>query len=306
MSDLQLGLLAIGVAAVVAVLVYNRLQERKAGREAQRAFASQHPDALLGSAGADPAQAAPAAPRPLPRRMEAPAGGQPDPRLDYIIELDVGRGTLPATVLEHWRALEHRFAHRVLLAGSDGAGWQPVAAGDVRSLTALRAALQIVGRGGVTGDAELLEFRSGVETLAAALGARIAAPEMREALEAARDLDRICAEADIQVALHVVGGDTQQPIEPGVHAFQIEPRADGVSLVLDVPRTAEPARAFEAMARSGHALASSRGARLVDDNGNLVDPRALAAIAAELEAVRTRLAAAGVEPGSDLALRLFS
>ena len=303
MSDLQLGLLAIGVAAVVAVLVYNRLQERKAAGEAQRAFASQHPDALLGAARED---SAPAAPRPLPRRMEVPAGGLPDPRLDYVIELDVGRGTLPATVLEHWRSLEHRFAHRALLAGSDGDTWQPVVAGDVRSLTALRAALQIVSRGGVTGDAELLEFRSGVETVAAALGASVSAPEMRAALEAARELDGICADADIQVALHVVGGDTQQAIEPGEHAFQIEPRADGVSLVLDVPRTAEPARAFEAMARSGHALASSRGARLVDDNGNPLDQRALAAIAAELEAVRTRLAAAGVEPGSELALRLFS
>ncbi|HEX6154446.1 MAG TPA: cell division protein, partial [Burkholderiales bacterium] len=77
MTDLQLGLLVIGVAAVVAVLVYNRLQERKAGGEAQRAFASQHPDALLGASREDPA---PAAPRPLPRRMEVPAGGMPDPR----------------------------------------------------------------------------------------------------------------------------------------------------------------------------------------------------------------------------------
>jgi hypothetical protein len=305
MTDLQLGLLVIGVAAVVAVLVYNRLQERKAGSEAQRAFASQHPDALLGGSREEPAQAAP---RPLPRRMEVPAGGLPDPRLDYVIEIDIGRGTLPATVLEHWRALEHRFAHRALLAGAgaDGGAWQPVVAGDVRSLSALRAALQIVSRGGVTGDAELLEFRSGVETVAAALGARVSAPEMRQALDAARELDGICADADIQVALHVVGGALEQPIEPGEHAFQIEPRADGVSLVLDVPRTADPARAFEAMARSGHALAAARGARLVDDNGNELDQRALAAIGAELEAVRSRLAAAGVEPGSELALRLFS
>jgi hypothetical protein len=303
MSDLQLGLLVIGVAAVVAVLVYNRLQERKAVREAQRAFASQNPDVLLGASREDPAQAST---RPLPRRMEVPAGGLPDPRVDYVIELEVGRGTLPSTVLEHWRSLEHRFAQRALLAGSDGESWQPVVPGEVRSLTALRAALQLVSRGGVTGDAELLEFRSGAETLGAALGARISAPQMREALEAARELDGVCAEADIQVALHVVGGDTQQAIEPGEHPFHMEPRADGVSLVLDVPRTAEPARAFEAMARSGHALAAARGARLVDDNGNLLDARALAAIAAELESVRTRLAAAGVEPGSDLALRLFS
>ena len=35
------------------------------------------------------------------------------------------------------------------------------------------------------------------------VGATVSAPEMREALDAARELDRICADADLQVALHV-------------------------------------------------------------------------------------------------------
>jgi len=169
----------------------------------------------------------------------------------------------------------------------------------------LKAALQMVSRAGVVSDAELIEFRSAAETLGAALGATLLAPEMREALDEARLLDRICADADIQVALHVTGG-APQAIEPAQNEFQIQQRADGLSLTLDVPRTLEPVRAFEAMARAGGQLAAAGGGRLVDDNGNLLDERALAAIGAELEGVRAQLAEAGFEPGSELALRLFS
>ena len=61
---------------------------------------------------------------------------------------------------------------------------------------------------------------------------------------------------------------------------------------------------MRAMARA--APLAARRAASVDDNGNALDERALAAIGVELEAVRARLAAAGIEPGSPLALRLFS
>ena len=302
MSELTLGLAAIGVAVVAAVLVYNFVQERGARRAAQRAFASKHADALLGD-GAQPAH--PEAPRSHPRKAEMSASDMPDARLDYVIELEVARGPLAATVLEHWKPVQQRFAHRALLAGSDGEGWRRVAPGDVRSLTALRAALQIVSRSGVVSDPELVEFRSEVETAATALGARVAAPEMREALAKARALDALCSDNDIQVALHVTGG-AAQGLPAAERAFLVEQQADRVSFILDVPRTAEPARAFEAMARAARQLADAGGGRLVDDNDHPLDERALRAIETELEAVRARLAEAGVEPGSELALRLFS
>jgi hypothetical protein len=169
----------------------------------------------------------------------------------------------------------------------------------------LRAALQLISRNGVLSDAEVLEFRSMVETMAAQIGATSRAPEMREALDAARELDRICADSDIQVALHVVGiGFT--PAQFDGQAFQAAPREDGVTLTLDVARTPEPARGYEAMARAGRQLAQSRGGRLVDDTGRELDERALAAVGAQLEAVRQRLAGCGIEPGSPLALRVFS
>jgi hypothetical protein len=285
MTDLQVGLAVIGVLAVAGVLAYNWLQERRAKRAAERAFASGHSDVLLDEPRGrrEPTLGAPARPAPLQ------AETMPDARVDYIMELSVPGGASTPLLRELWTPIEFRFARRALL---DGAG------------STMCAALQLVSRAGAVSDAELLEFRSAVETLAAKLGATVSAPEMREALDAARELDRACADVDIQVALHVIGISEVPQLESSF--FSVEPRPDGVTLTLDVARTTEPRRAYEAMARAGMQLAAAGGGRIVDDNGTALDEGALAAIGAQLDAVIEMLSARGIEPGSALALRLFS
>ena len=252
MTELQLGLAVIGALAVVAVVVYNRWQERRARREAERAFGSGHADVLLPGGRREPTLE--------PRRPAPPPGAAPAERVDYVIELTLGRPAAPALVHEAWAPVERRFARRVLLAVEE---------------RRVRAALQLVSRSGVVSDAEVLEFRSHVETMAAQLGARVVAPEMRGALDAARELDRVCADADIQVALHIVGIGTAPARFHGA-AFQATPRDDGVTLTLDVARTSNPGSSYEAMARAGRELARTRGGRLVDDAGHELDERALA------------------------------
>jgi hypothetical protein len=277
MTDLQIGLLVIGAAAIAGVLIYNRLQERATRREAQRVFGSQHADVLLDEPAArrEPTIDIPSVP---PVKPAAPT----DPRIDYILELQDVR---LAAIRSEWAALDQRFARRARLGeSSDGK---------------LQAALQMVGRNGVISQAELLEFRSQVETLAAAHGGSVSAPEMREALQGAQELDRACADVDVQIALHVLG---ITEVEPGTDAFQVTRRPDGVTLLLDIPRTPDFGRAYETMVRQARAL----GGRLVDDNGNTLDDRALAAIGVEVQALGARLAEIGIEPGSPLALRLFS
>jgi ZipA, C-terminal FtsZ-binding domain len=282
MTELQIGLAVIGALAVVAVLVYNRWQERGARRDAERAFGSGHADVLMPGGRREPALEA--------RRAAPPPGALPAERVDYVMELALPRPAAPALVHEAWAPVERRFARRALL---------------VVEQRRVRAAFQLVSRNGVASDAEVLEFRSLAETMAAQLGARVSAPEMRGALEAARELDRACADADVQVALHVVGIGSAPARFPDA-AFQATPRADGVTLTLDVARTRDPGSSYEAMARAGRELARVRGGRIVDDAGHELDERALAAVGRELEAVRARLAGCGIEPGSPLALRVFS
>ena len=264
-------------------MVYNRWQERSARREAQKAFSSTHDDVLL-----DGRREPILPPRHEPVRVMAAA---PADKVDYVMDLGLTRAVSPAELHEGWAEIERRFSRRAFL--------------DEHSATHLRAALQLVSREGVLSDAELLEFRSMVETLGTRLGAVVRAPEMRAALDAARELDKTCADADIQIALHVVGigGAAAEFVN---QPFQATAREDGVTLTLDVARTPEPARSYETMARAGRQLAQANGGRLIDDEGRELDERALAAIGRELESVRQRLAGCGIEAGSPLALRVFS
>jgi hypothetical protein len=292
MTDLQTGLLVIGAVAVAGVLVYNRLQERATRRKAEEAFGSRHSDVLMGAPAErkeptldDPPAVAPplATPPPSPpQAVTKPSPPAPDPRVDYVLEL---QGTSAGAVRPEWVALQRRYARRASLAEAGG--------------KKVQARLQMVSRNGVVSESELLEFRSQVETMAAAHGASVSAPPMREALEAAQALDRACAELDVQIALHVLG-----PAETSVkkEGFSVAPRTDGVTLLLDVPRTPEPAKSYAAMVAAARRL----GGRVVDDNGNNVDERALAAIGVEIESLRVRMTEMGVEPGSPLAQRLFS
>jgi hypothetical protein len=278
MTDLQIGLLVIGAAAVAGVLVYNRVQERATRREAERAFGSQHADVLL---DAPPERREPTLGPAAPPVMTKPASPA-DPRIDYVVEV---RGTSAGAIRPGWPALQRRFARRATLTEAGG--------------KSAHATLQMVSRNGVVSEGDLVEFRTQVETLAAAHGGQVSAPPMREALAAAQALDRVCADVDVQIALHVLG-----PAETSLRheGFSVGQRADGVTLVLDVPRTPDLSRTYAAMVEAARRL----GGRVVDDNGNSLDERALAAIGVEVESLHGRLTEMGVEPGSPLALRLFS
>jgi len=339
MSELQLGLLIVGVLAVVGVIVYNRYQERGVRRKVEQAFGSRHTDVLLSGDAArrEPSFAVPPLPRdePVPLRVEEDL---PDERLDYVIELTAPHPVPIALMAEGWNSLERRFGRRALLAWQeDDGGWRRARPGAAGGRVHWRAALQLVSRGGVVGEAELVEFRSEIETLAARSGATASAPEMREALERARALDGDCADADIQVAIHVVGADgagfapddVRQALETnGVAAesrgqwtrydaegralFNVvgEEAADGawlrLTVTMDVPRTPELRRSYEAMVLLTRGLAATLGASLQDDNGRVLDAHALSAIGAQLETVRQGLERQGFAPGGARALRLFS
>ena len=277
MTDLQTGLLVIGAVAVAGVLVYNRLQERATRRKAEEAFGSRHSDVLMGAPAErkEPTLDEPAA--VAPPLVTAPAASP-----SWTLEL---QGTSAGAVRPEWVALQRRFARRASLAEAPG--------------RKVQASLQMVSRNGVVSESELLEFRSQVETMAAAPRASVWAPPMREALEAAQALDRACADVDVQIALHVLG-----PAETNLRkeGFAVAPRTDGLTLLLDVPRTPDLAKTYAAMVEAARRL----GGRMVDDNGNNVDERALAAIGVEIESLRARMTEMGVEPGSPLAQRLFS
>lgn len=357
MSEFQAALAIIGVLAIVGVFAYNKWQERRARREAQATFASRHADILMDDARAGSREHGlestgiriePGfAPSDLPVAERAKVGGSesalPDPRVDYVIELTSTEAISVGAMHDLWAAAHHRFAGRATFAAWIDGQWALLPQGG--NCEKLRAAFQLVSRSGVVTEAEVLEFRSTLESMAAKLGASAAAPEMRESLDAARELDSVCAQADIQIAFHVVAapgatfagtklraaaeaagfaldssGRFELRDEQGRELYAVMDRAgskfttatmkdaapQAVTLSMDVPRAPDTQRTFEAMVRFGRHLAALMGGTLVDDNGQPLDERAVAAIDAQLILVRRGLEERGIAPGSALALRVFS
>jgi len=239
MSDLQLGLLAIGVAVVVGVVAYNRWQEARLRRRTEGAFASRHDDALL-RGGAPAVEAAPSTPSapaarapaagpaevdrtiehtllldlpPAAHPPEAPAAPLAaaglDPAVDYIAGLACARPVAGAELARHAEALlEEGLVRPVHWEAYDEAraAWRPV--GPETRCTRLRVGVQLTSRAGPLGEEDLAAFCAEVQEVALAIAAEPDFPDTDEALARARELDRFCAGVDVQIGLSVIGSES--------------------------------------------------------------------------------------------------
>jgi hypothetical protein len=233
MSDLQLGLLAIGVAVVAGVIVYNRWQEARLRRRAEGTFATRHGDALLGGgAAADappPVARAPAPeatevdrtiehtilvdvpPPTAPRQETAPpiAAAGLDPAVDYIAELECARPVSGADLARHAQALlDEGLVRPVHWEGHDETRsvWRPVA--PESRYQRLRVGLQLTSRAGPVTEDDLVAFCGDVQEVALAIAAQADFPATDEAVTRAQDLDRFCAAVDVQIGLSVIGSES--------------------------------------------------------------------------------------------------
>jgi FtsZ-interacting cell division protein ZipA len=367
MNPLFLGLLVAGAVLVVGVLVYNLLQERRAKRRIDAAFAR--------PAGADRERAEPslrdgdsdrsadqsvaiddtpneAVDEPesevvdLPQRLAPPRGARdisaPDPDIECVVLLTPG-APVPSAALAHALAaplgkparwLGRRGASLPWLALDGAAGpWQELA-----------ACLLLADRSGAATRADIAGFLSVVTDAASELPAQCALPDAGEEAARAEELDRFCADLDVQIGLTILKGELGQIAgtrlrgvaeaagfrlsggqfeylqeETGAilcrlqnyrqEPFTIETlrvmTTPGVVLLIDVPRVADPVRVFDQMRLIAKRLAKTLEAVLVDDNRRPLDDAALAAIRGQVQATAAALREAHIESGGPRALRLF-
>lgn len=355
MSDLQLALIALGAALVAAVAGYNVLQERRARSRAEAAFRGAHPDALL-----DPVEA-----RLEPVLGELPAIDRRDPSLGALDEViapagpgEAGGGAAPGSVISSridtvamvladqpvTRAqveplLDALQAHAtpVHVEGLVDEQWTPVEDSPRDSWRELRVALQLASRAGPVAEEEIAAFNETVAGFAASLNAVSQRESAAAAAARARELDRFCADADIEVGVNVVGrGGTALPParvkqlaldqgfgETASGAFErrapdgavamslrlvdgAAPGAAGLTFALDVPHVADPVARLEEMGRVAEAFAHALGGEVVDDERRPLGAAGFAAITRSLAEVAHRMEAHGIPAGGALARRLFS
>ena len=224
--------------------------------------------------------------------------------------------------------------------------WQRLASDTPGRFAEIVACLLLADRNGPASRAQIDTFVRVVGDIAPTLPAAFTPPDIAREIARAESLDRLCAELDVQIGLTVQKPDpgsipgtrlrgvaeaagfrlapggrfecaheetgavmyTLQNLRPD--PFTVESlrltATNGVVLVLDVARNADPARAFDQMKLAAKRMAVTLGGVLVDDNHRPLDDAAFAAIREQVEGAAEALRAVHIEPGSARALALFS
>ena len=357
-SELQIALIGAGLAAVVLVVGYNKWQERKHRRDAERAFRSDHRDVLLEPrAQADSAESAErrepgigAAEGASPRFSEVPlkraAPELPrllDSRADCVIRLEaieaLDVGTLWLAQTEHLAGL----SKPVRWFGFNDADnvWLPLNAASTGACHWFCAALQLVNRQGSIGETDFMRFIGGVQRVAdAVMALPPGVPARGEVLQGAVELDRFCADVDVQIGVNVVAleqpfdgreiaklarrhdlalaadGNFHALADDGSELFTLanlerEPLGEegatkGVTLVIDVPRVRDGVAAFERMMDIAGDFARLCKGTVVDDNRAPIGPEAADMIRSQIRQFQDRMVENDMPAGGPLARRLFA
>jgi len=191
-------------------------------------------------------------------------------------------------------------------------------------------------------EEEIERFNRTIADFAATVNAVSQREAPAAAAARARELDQFCADADIEVAVNVVGqfgatfaipkvkslamengasetasGDLVRFAGDGYPAFTIRRMDDGrappgahyytgLTFALDLPNVSGAPRAFEEMVRVATLFATTLGGQLVDDNRRPLSDAGISSIRRSVEKITQDMDSHGIPAGSALARRLFS
>ncbi len=269
-----------------------------------------------------------------------------DERCDFIIELHLAEAASSAALDGLWqRKFDFRKPLQVCGLAVRTGQWERVVVDSHVIYSRFRIALQMLDRGGVISVAKMGDFRDLVLGIAKAIGADTALPEIADAHRSAQLLDVFCAEVDQMVGINLLppgnrqlnGGKiaesaalqgmklesdgafhffdeqghslitlTNRDSKPFQHHTLMHLSTPGITLMLDVPRVANPAAGFDQMLEMAHNLARELQVNLVDDHRVPLTDAGLARIRAQIVEVEARMCDNNLMPGGAQARRLFS
>lgn len=237
MSDLQAGLLVIGIVVVAGVYLFNVLQERRYRRKSEEGFKQEHEDVLFSakpSARTDAPRVEPQM-RSVPAHEKSAAGDQDsepsenavtpapderearesfgeipdtiDPVIDFVAEIEAPAG-VPGALLQGALSEIAKIGKpfHCIAFSDETLAWEEPGDPDVR-YTEVRFGLQLADRTGPVERAQLDEFCTIIKDLAEQTGATAQYPAPEAALSAARQLDQFCAEVDVTIGINLVSRD---------------------------------------------------------------------------------------------------
>ena len=190
-------------------------------------------------------------------------------------------------------------------------------------------AVQLATRRHSLGEIDAARFVAAVQQIAVSIDADFDPPDVARIVAQASELDRLCARFDVRITLtlepqgavwtdesidaaaseqqfgQTSPGLWQRPPVTGAALSVTSTSTSRLAMTLDVPLAPSAPPPVPLLFSTAHGMAQRLNARVVDDNGRAVQPDAQSAIEAELETLATEMRAAGIEPGSPRARRLY-
>ena len=283
-------------------------------------------------------------PQPLAARSSRDVVA-PDPEIECVVLLRPAQ-PVPTAGLARAAATGFAKPARWLGRIDTSLPWRPIDASGSGPWRELAACLLLANRNGAASREDLDAFLHSVEAVVADTAAECEWPDERAEADRADALDRLCADLDVQIGLTILTGDHGQLAGTKLRGiaeaagFRLTPAGQfdyvqeetgavlyslqncspepftaeslraaaiaGVVLLLDVPRVADPPRAFDQMRLVAKRFTQTLDGTLVDDNHRPLDEAALGAIRGQVQATAAALREANIEPGGARALRLFA
>jgi hypothetical protein len=251
MSDLQIGLLILGLFVIGSVIAFNWFQEKQFRRRAERDFKRPDADALLGNVNPagpttsdtgqeriDPHLGPEVADQTLHEESEealqqrgprpsATPDVLPDAAINYVAEIQAGE-VMPSSMIQALATALSSMGRKCQLFGYDyrKRAWQPVTSSD-QWYTSAKVYVQLVDRGGAVTREQLEQVVTLLRDQTKDASAICEAPDIDQAMTRARSLDDFCLEVDIIVGLSVAA-------QPGqvLHGTQLRALAESSGLKL--------------------------------------------------------------------------
>ncbi|MDR6602782.1 hypothetical protein J2732_003787 [Achromobacter deleyi] len=234
MSDLQIGLIALGVLLILLVLGFNWWQDRRVRRKMQSHFPTSEQDPLLGGAAAAAAGAATTAsgavsrrepgmggdaprkegqPAPVDPGSDADDTEEPDPACEVVIEINFAEPVRGADLLPYMQSLRHvgRKPMRVFAETDQRRHRARVHAGE--TYASMQLAVLLANRSGPLSAIEWSQAWARAQDMAERFDATIEGPDQQAVLEQGARLDDTCAALDTQVGLTLMLGTAQPAAE---------------------------------------------------------------------------------------------
>ncbi len=217
MSELQIGLLIIGVVVVAGVYGYGFWQQRQYRRKFGATFEAQHDDALYHppSAAADVLIEEEVAALDYEETHHQVGDDEVcallDAATDYIVDIKL-KAPLGSDALASLWAQRFDFGKRINACGlnAESGHWERLIPESHPQYKAFRIGLQLADRSGPVSEVRLKEFHGILHEIARQVDADIVAPDLPAALLQAKALDDFCADVDQMIGLNILpGGDRQ-------------------------------------------------------------------------------------------------